>query len=548
MRVAWGRTMGAAALLWCATAGAVLAQAVPPLLVPIIRISGEYDDALGRSVLALGDINGDGKPDFGASALGVSEFRIYFGGQDVLDPQADVILRGGRNAVAGDFNGDGLLDVVTSRMNRPPASRDSVYFYPGKAGPGLRLATEPASIMAGEQVAEGFGRFMAAGDMNHDGYDDLVVTACDRVDYSTKAMGAVMIFMGRQTFSLTPDFSGMTNVRYDLYGFGVNIGDVNGDGYPDLCIGLDHQYNPPDPPVSWRQLRIHYGHPNWTFDALAPDQVLDGRNFAVGDPWRLEFIYSSVFDINNDGISDVYVRYYQRDSVRCFVLYGRGDYIRTNPDRIIANPDTTQYRWLWPYGHRIRDINGDGYDDYVLRVDYYVPILLFYPGSKDGMCDYYFARHLRQGDSGYYGEHLTSPGDMNGDGLEDVLTGGPTELNQGGYGEAIVLKGDRALVVAARAEPEVPSGFAIGSGYPNPFSDRATIELRAEARGRATVAVFDLLGRLVATLFEGEVEPGTRLLRWNGRTRTGVPAPSGLYTIVLECAERVSRGSLLVVR
>jgi hypothetical protein len=65
----------------------------------------------------------------------------------------------------------------------------------------------------------------------------------------------------------------------------------------------------------------------------------------------------------------------------------------------------------------------------------------------------------------------------------------------------------------------------------NPASGPLLVEFAAPARVRARVAVFDLHGRLVHSLAEGDFEPGRHVLGWDGRTANGGDAGAGVFFI-----------------
>lgn len=74
------------------------------------------------------------------------------------------------------------------------------------------------------------------------------------------------------------------------------------------------------------------------------------------------------------------------------------------------------------------------------------------------------------------------------------------------------------------------------SALPNPFRSSSMVELAIPegAHGRGRVAVFDLGGRKLATLWEGEARPGAQRVRWDGRGRDGRPTPPGVYLVRAE--------------
>jgi len=78
----------------------------------------------------------------------------------------------------------------------------------------------------------------------------------------------------------------------------------------------------------------------------------------------------------------------------------------------------------------------------------------------------------------------------------------------------------------------VPDVFALTQNYPNPFNPTTRFQVDIPATDtpqNARVEVFDIRGRLVQTLYNGQLEPGSYVMQWNGRTASGVKAPSGVY-------------------
>jgi outer membrane protein assembly factor BamB len=86
------------------------------------------------------------------------------------------------------------------------------------------------------------------------------------------------------------------------------------------------------------------------------------------------------------------------------------------------------------------------------------------------------------------------------------------------------------------------------AAYPNPSSGRTTVELALAEGGRATLAVYDLSGRRVRRLVEGEVAAGTRRVVWEGRDEAGESVPAGLYLLRLEAGGARQTRRVMVVR
>ena len=76
-----------------------------------------------------------------------------------------------------------------------------------------------------------------------------------------------------------------------------------------------------------------------------------------------------------------------------------------------------------------------------------------------------------------------------------------------------------------------PGGFVLFQNYPNPFNPVSTIRFGIHKAAAVDVAVFDVLGRRVATLASGEFEPGSYTATWNGTGDNGAEASSGVYYV-----------------
>ncbi len=74
-----------------------------------------------------------------------------------------------------------------------------------------------------------------------------------------------------------------------------------------------------------------------------------------------------------------------------------------------------------------------------------------------------------------------------------------------------------------------PIGVVLQPNRPNPFNPVTTISFGMPAMGRAELSVYDVSGRLVATLYDGEAEPGFHHVTWNGENSSGVKVASGVY-------------------
>lgn len=78
--------------------------------------------------------------------------------------------------------------------------------------------------------------------------------------------------------------------------------------------------------------------------------------------------------------------------------------------------------------------------------------------------------------------------------------------------------------------------FELRAAAPNPFSTTTRVDFAIARRGQADISVYDVTGRLIATLFDGVAEPGPHAVTWDGRFADGRLAPSGVYQCTLRTA------------
>jgi len=83
---------------------------------------------------------------------------------------------------------------------------------------------------------------------------------------------------------------------------------------------------------------------------------------------------------------------------------------------------------------------------------------------------------------------------------------------------------------------------------PNPFNPSTTIEFTSESENQTRLAVYDILGRRLTTLWDGLLQPGSHRLEWNGQDDHGNTAPSGVYFARLESAGKASVRKMVLLR
>jgi hypothetical protein len=201
--------------------------------------TGEAGDVLGTSVASAGDVDSDGFADLIVGAYlygGTNAGRAYvFSGQTgdtihVFTGEAANDQLGWAVASAGDVNNDGYDDLIVAadRNNAGGIDAGRVYVFSGDTGDALCVFTGEA---AGDRLGWSCG---PAGDINGDNYDDLIVGAWGNATGGTYA-GRAYVFSGKTCDTLYTFTGGPGS---DWLGAAVaSVGDINGDGFVDLAVG-----------------------------------------------------------------------------------------------------------------------------------------------------------------------------------------------------------------------------------------------------------------------------------------------------------------------
>ena len=272
----------------------------------------------------------------------------------------------GRVASAGDVNGDGYDDVIVGAPQFDDGESDEglAWVYLGSAS---GLATNPAWTAESDQAGAHFGTSVStAGDVNGDGYSDVIVGA-PSFDGSQTNGGLARVYHGSGSgLATSPAWTGESDQADAFYGYSVSTaGDVNGDGYSDVIVGAPY-FDGSQANVGLA--RVYHGSANGLATDPAWARDSDQADASFG------YSVSTAGDVNGDGYSDVIVGAYryssgQTSEGRAFVYLGSASGLGSGPawtaesDQLIAE-----------FGVSVStagDVNGDGYSDVIVGAHQY---------------------------------------------------------------------------------------------------------------------------------------------------------------------------------
>jgi len=380
-------------------------------------------------------------------------------------------------AGAGDVNGDGYDDVIvgapdyTSDPDNQSSEGAVFVFYGSPSG----LSAKPDWIVESNQANAAFGTSVAtAGDIDNDGYDDVIVGA-PRYSNGETNEGAAFVYYGSAKGPITTPNWRVESDQPDA-GLGWSVataGDVNGDGYADVIVGAPYFNNGE---INEGATFVYYGSKD-RLSTVPPTQP----GPTPKPDWRAESNQeNSYFGIsvatagytNNDEYAEViigadYYSHGQFNEGAAFVYHGSDKGLSNLPPSM--SEPSPKPNWIAEsnqensyFGGAVAtagDVNKDGFDDVIIGASWYdldesfeCGAAFVYHGSTSGLStasslppeptprpDW---RKVSDQESSYFGGSVSTAGDVNADGYADVIVGAVDYSNgQTDEGAAFVYHG-----------------------------------------------------------------------------------------------------------
>jgi len=313
---------------------------------------------MGQSVSGGGDVNGDGASDIiiGEPSFPGRAYVVLGKSSGIFGATVDESALSGSNgtkifglpgdnrigwdvATRGDFNGDGIDDIILGTPFTQPGGK--VYVVFGTAA-GLPATTDLNTlngtngfVVSGLDVDDDLGHAAAfTGDMNNDGRDEIALEAPGAAANGLPNAGKIYVIFGSASSNASFDLNTLNGsngfvVNGIAQGGGVGgtvagAGDVNSDGFDDLAIGAP--FAEPNGIANEGEVYVIFGKGS-AFSPAVNLQTLDavsGFIVQTNDGEHIGWSVAGAGDVNKDGFDDIAIgALYGGDAGRVYVLYGK---------------------------------------------------------------------------------------------------------------------------------------------------------------------------------------------------------------------------------
>jgi hypothetical protein len=510
---------------------------------------------------------------------------------------------------AGDVDADGNVDLIVGASLNDAGGTDAgrAYVYSGATGAVLLTFT-------GEAAGDRFGSSVSgAGDFDADGYADLIVGAYANAAGGNYA-GRAYVYSG-----LTGALCGILTgeVVNEYLGLSVSsAGDINLDGYTDLIVGA---YGSSVGGLYHGAAYVFTCLPGSiagrvTADCPTPDVGLLGVTVDVFTVGSGDLVGTAVTDIDGNyqiddlapgdyTVSIVIPLGYNAATDEILVTVASGDIATADVELecvdIVANPRTSGF-WKHQFSVAISGIGNAEYDTATLcgyldliyyrfslnqvnQVDIYAPPIPIPPDTISScMSNLSEAQYLLNVNgsasirdqaqqqlmtlllnvaSGKVG--LGEPVSADSATVSQAITYGDNLIDdpQGDYQTAweICRRINTGQPVAAGVIPlntmeiaykasAVPDRFNLNQNYPNPFNAGTVITYTLSQDGEVKLDVYNILGRLVTSLVNGFQSAGMQNANWDGTDLSGRPVASGIYFYRLAAGNAVESRKMTLMK
>jgi hypothetical protein len=483
------KNIGFLALIIILTVGRPgLAQ--PESYQPIFHITGQTPTSYIGSIIAnFGDQNGDGCDEFLVSSFDPSGVYMFYGGNPP-DTIPDMIFGAGYGSPRSITYGENVRSHEYGSLLICMILNGYMKLYLYDCGNELDTTYDMVFQDEQPQYSDGFGYHTSIGDVNGDGWND-IVTSAQNYGSASQGFGKLYVFFGGPDMDNIPDFTitAMYNNFGQFLGEGLDCGDVNGDGYADILAMT----------ASPRKAYVFYGGaemdsiPDWSYQAVSPIY--------------LTTLCTIVPNLNGDQYADIILE--PSNSPESYVFFG-DDSINNLPDQII-NPSVGMFI-------NIGDLDYDGYSDVLGRNEVGSIIRPLYGGSLG----------LTSGaiiNTQYEPETIGYCGDINADIFDDISY---ATYYPNYFGQAFIYS-DTTLTPVEINFSNTILPFELLQNYPNPFNKSTTINFSLNYEQNIKIQIFDITGRLVQEIFAQSLPAGSYKLIWNAENLS-----SGIYFIQLK--------------
>lgn len=337
-------------------------------------------------------------------------------------------------AMLGDVDGDGVCDFAVGSLHPAGSGEGAVYVYSGATGSLIRR-------IDGLQKGEALGFSLAAlNDVDSDGVPDLAIGAPWWFEPGGWDGGRVCVYSGA-TGALVW-YQPSQGPRCDLGGSIANVGDIDGDGVDEVAAGA---------PVFDTLAHIYAG----------AAYVLSGKTGAIlytwiGDEDQLSLGVSTNFvgDADGDGVPDIVVG----ASADSFADRSRGAaYLYSGSTGSLLQMwrgtiDNSKFGYgLAPMG----DLNGDGCSDLAIGSVQALTDVYLYSGKDGSQIGTMHGGNVQDS----FGQALANAGDLDGDGIAELIVGAPTDDSRFTLGGSVHVFNGRTRRELYKFEAEGAGGF-----------------------------------------------------------------------------------------